>query len=183
LRDDPIWPTIALGPEDVDGRLVAHDGVIDPAQHLPFNLAERQRVAAMQVLPGKEQRFGPDLAGLPHGQPRRQVVRLFVDVDDVGPELGQAAGQIGEVVDVVAAVEANRLDEQLIPRGEAALEGHRAAGVVPTRRHDGKQFHAGDAGDGFQLGLIGAHQQGLGEHEYAHELLDSSQSGPTADQL
>ncbi len=161
LGNNSMRPAIPLGPPHLNRLAVAHDAVVDPGQHLPLDEVERRGIAAAQVLPAEEERFGPGGASVAHGQPGGQVVRLFVDVDHVGPEVAQAVGQGGVVVVVEAAVEANGIDEQLIAGGVAALQDDTAVRVVPTGRHDDSQFDVREAGDGLQLRLIGPHEAGL----------------------
>ena len=52
---------------------------------------------------------------------RGQVVRLFVEVDEIGSNLAQDAAKAWPVEEVITAVEANRLDAQIV--GGCSVEG------------------------------------------------------------
>jgi hypothetical protein len=71
------------------------------------------------------------------------------------------------VVEVEAAVEAQRLDDEPVTLRIGALQRQHAARVLPKGRDDDGQVDAGVGGDGLQLALVRADDARLRDHEHA----------------
>ena len=114
----------------------------------------------------------PALARQPGAVGGRQVVRLFVEVDQVRPDLAQHAPEARPVEEVVAAVEADRLDAQVVGRAARVgrLELQRAAArLAPLGRGDDDQaLDLGARGDLVELVAVGGDDQDLRDDQDLH---------------
>ena len=174
LGDDGQAALVALGAPHLARFLVADDGIVDVAQHVALHQAEGQGIAPLDVLPGEKEALGPGPARQPQGVGRRQVVRLLVDVHQVGLHAPDLLAQTRVKVEVKVAVEGHGLDDQLVALGVLSLQLEDAPLVPPVGGHDDRQFHLGQARQLFQLFLVGADHAGLGDHQNAHGSLSSA---------
>jgi hypothetical protein len=115
---------------------VANDAIVGVPQYVAFQEAKGEGVVPQDVLPGEKQAPGPDPAGQPHGVSRGQVVRLLVDVDQVGPHAADLLTQTGVEVQVKVPVEDHRLDHQVISGRMLSLQMGHAPFIPPIGRDD-----------------------------------------------
>src|SRR5262249_34435420 len=120
------------------------------------------------VLPGKEQARRSALRGLAHGQARGEVVRLFVDMDDVGPKRPQHVVEPDEVEQVEVSVEPDRQHAQAIAPQVGALKPLTTAVLQAVRGDDTGQLQVGLPRQLLELALVSAYHAGLGDHDHLH---------------
>jgi len=111
------------------------------AQAVALKEGEGRGVAAQQVLPTEPQGPASGLSGQNHPVKGRQVVRFFVQVDDVGPKGANLAGQARVEMEVKMAVERHSLYDQFVALGVGPFQGKDAALVLPERGDHDAQFH------------------------------------------
>ena len=148
LRDDAGRAGVAFGAQHPQRFAAAGNRVGAATKHAALEPAKRGRVVAHLVLPGEEQRARADASSQPTAVRGRQVVRLLVQVNQVGSDVTQHAAQPGPIEEVVATVEADRLDAQVVRVRASRRFEHQgsAAALVPRRwRHDDKAFDFGRA--------------------------------------
>jgi hypothetical protein len=138
------------------------------AQIVPLDEPERERITAVQILPGEPQGASAHTFRQPKRVEGGQVVRFLVDVHDVRGKIAHPPGQSGIKVKVKIAVKGKGFDDQLVPGGVRSFQVDQAAAVVPRGRHGDHQLDIGKAGDFLQFALIGAHQTGFGDHQDSH---------------
>src|SRR5690606_6253719 len=81
------------------------------------------------------------------------------------------------VMQVVIAVEAQRIDKEPVALGVNALQRLGAGRVFPHGRHDDRQLDALMSGDSFQLGLVTANKAGFGDHQNTHDSMSRHSKG------
>jgi hypothetical protein len=92
---------------------IAHDAGRGVPQGVTLEPVKRRRIRALQILPAEEHDACTEAAGRSHGEKRRQVVRLFVDMHQIGPELRQQTIELRVVMQMKTAVESQRRDDRL----------------------------------------------------------------------
>ena len=105
LRQDNDFAAVALAYENVAGLGVAGDGDGTGAVYDALEPVERRRIAAVQVLPGEEERLCADGPRRSHAEKRSQIVRFLIEMHNLRLQLPQLCYQSGIEVEVVRAVE------------------------------------------------------------------------------
>src|SRR5258707_15589832 len=141
---------------EIIGGLGSGQGIVNVKQDIALTKRERQRILLENVLPAKEERFRPGSAGQPEGVPRSQVVRFFVDVDDLRLYVSEAGGKRREIVQMEIAVEAHGLDAQIVALCVSAFKAHLAGRITPEWRHDDRQLHIRQPCHLFEFALVDA---------------------------
>ena len=134
------------------------------SQHIRLGPAEGRGIAAHEILPSEKD----GLCAYSFRGPQRvkgcDVIRLFVNVEDVRAHLLHDLGKGGVEMKVKMPVQRHRLDPERVPFGMNSFEGHNPALILPKRRDDHRQFEVGMARERFKFRLILPDDACLADH-------------------
>src|SRR6266568_378176 len=172
LRHDADWTAEALALQYIGsvGNTCHRDRRVTVIVLL--HLAERWWVAAVDVLPGNKQHLRLVAPRQARGVKGREVVRLFIDMQDLRAYLAHDLAQAWVVIEMKMAIEHHRCDDRAIAPGVARLKNLLAAIIgQPVSRRDKSEFDARTKRQFFQFALCSARHKGFRDHQYAHSII------------
>ena len=137
-------------------------------QNVRLHPREGRRVAPQEILPGEEKRLRVDPLRGAERVKGREIVWLFVNVNEIRANVLENPGHRGIVVEMKLPIETHRLDEQGVAARVGAFERNNAALVAPKRGYDNGQFEVGVFREFFKFLLVLSDDARFADHYDAH---------------